>query len=150
MWQFIKNNLFMIKRDGLLYNMKPRNTFFLTLFLGATGIPRILNRDFISGGILLFLFIFVFSNWDSDIIIMIGLFEAVTSLFYREPEPKKQAVEDKHKVTRSAVTKEVQKETENETLKKTIKVGNKICHFCGAPMPSNETVCSYCRMESTQ
>ncbi|OJG28686.1 hypothetical protein RU98_GL000279 [Enterococcus caccae] len=83
-------------------------------------------------------------------LIWIGVFDAVTSLFYREPEPKKKSVEDKHKVTRAAVIKEVQKETANETPKKTIKIGNKICLFCGAPMPSNETVCSYCRMESTQ
>lgn len=159
MWQFIKDNLFMIKRAGLLYNMKPRNTFLLTLILGATGIPRILNRNFVSGGILLFVFI-VTSDWDNDILIWIGVFDAVTSLFYREPEPKKQTVEDRHKVTRSAVTKDVSKEKSEEAQKErikirpdqenAIKVGNKICHFCGAPMPSNESVCSYCRMESTQ
>ncbi|MGX7148164.1 hypothetical protein [Enterococcus ureasiticus] len=147
MWQFIKDNLFMIKRAGLLYNMKPMNTFLLTLLLGTTGIPRILNRDFISGGILFFLCIFVFSGMDSKILIWIGLFDAVTSLFYREPEPKKQYVEDKHKITRAKVTKDVQKEVAIETQKKTNKIGNKICHFCGAPIPSNETVCSYCRME---
>ncbi|WP_207695484.1 hypothetical protein DOK67_0000100 [Enterococcus sp. DIV0212c] len=147
MWQFIKDNLFMIKRAGLLYNLKPRYTFLLALLLGATGIPRILNRDFISGGILLFLYIFVFSGMDSEILIWIGLFDAVTSLFYREPEPKKQSVEDKHKVTRATVTKDVQKEVAIGTQNKTNKVGNKICYFCGAPMPSNETVCPYCRME---
>ncbi|MGX7244683.1 hypothetical protein ACWOC1_07510 [Enterococcus quebecensis] len=157
MWQFIKSHLFMIKRSGLLYNMKPRNTFFLTLILGATGIPRLLNRNFISGGILLFVFI-VSSNWDNDILIWIGVFDAITSIFYREPEQKKEYVEDKHRVTRSAVTKDIQKENPKETKKentnviedKTIKIGNKICHFCGAPIPSNEAVCSYCRMESTQ
>ncbi|WP_139843297.1 MULTISPECIES: hypothetical protein [Enterococcus] len=88
------------------------------------------------------------------------MFDAVTSLFYREPEPKKQMVEDRHKITRAAVTKDVSKEKSNEIPKErikirpdqenTIKVGNKICHFCGAPMQTNESVCSYCRMESTQ
>lgn len=145
----IKNSLFMIKRAGLLYNMKPWTTFFLTLVFGATGIPRLLNRNFISGGILLFVCIFS-SDWDNDILIWIGVFDAVTSLFYREDEPKRKSVVDKHKVTRAAVTKVVEKEAVIRTPKKTNKVGNKICHFCGAPMPSNESVCSYCRMESTQ
>lgn len=172
MWTFIKNNLFMIKRSGLLYNMKPRNTFFLTLILGATGIPRLLNKNFISGGLLLFVFILT-SDWDNDVLIWIGVFDAVTSIFYREPEPKKKSVEDKHKVTRAAVTngnqnsnpaepqrrnadviqkrntEVVQKKDMKVSPKRNIKIGNKICHFCGAPMPSNETVCSYCRMEET-
>lgn len=88
MWQFIKNNLFMIKRDSLLYNMKPRNTFFLTLILGATGIPRLLNRNFISGGLLLFVFILT-SDWDNDVLIWIGVFDAVTSIFYRNQNQKR-------------------------------------------------------------
>lgn len=159
MWQFIKNNLFMIKRAGLLYKMNPWTTFFLTLVLGATGIPRILNRNFISGGILLLVFI-ISSDWDNDILIWIGVFDAITSLFYREPEPKKKSIEDKHKVTRAGVSRD-DKITNNEEIqksdvkvtkepKKATKVGNRICHFCGAPIPTDETVCSYCRMEITE
>lgn len=174
MWQFIKNRLFMIKRAGLLYNWKPRNVFLFTLILGSTGIPRILNTNFISGGLLLVLFIFGPTDWNTGILLWIGLFDAFISLFYREPEQKKKAEEDKHKVTRAAVTtnntneeKEDEdkhkitrakstksstegKPTPNMTRKKQTKIGNKICHFCGAPIPSNETVCSYCGMEISQ
>lgn len=84
----VYKNLFMIKRADLLYNMKPLTTFFLTLVLGATGIPRLLNRNFISGGILLFVFI-VSSYWGNDLLIWIGVFDAVKGLFIENLNQKR-------------------------------------------------------------